>query len=174
MSGRSCDLSVCWNDRTIGDAKCVIFCIIVSSVTDSLRHPWETQFRGNLTTLDAFDSGDELIGVRVLLDDFAIHVRQITPHTGNRQLQVADARLDSGEALGVFVLCCTNRAQAQCSESGRGPAPKTSSKVRALSRRVDQSRRVCASASSTRRRSASPRGPNLTASRLKNMMAWPS
>ncbi|WP_207148090.1 hypothetical protein, partial [Thiohalocapsa halophila] len=47
------------------------------------------------TTLDAFDSGDELIGVRVLLDDFPIHVRQITPHTGNRQLQVADARLDS-------------------------------------------------------------------------------
>ncbi len=33
------------------------------------------------TTLDAFDSGDELVPVRVLLDDFARHVRQITPYS---------------------------------------------------------------------------------------------
>ena len=25
-----------------------IFCIFVSSVTDSLRHPWKTKFQGNL------------------------------------------------------------------------------------------------------------------------------
>ncbi len=50
-----------------------------------------------------------------------------TPHTRNRQFQVAHAGLDSGKALGMFVLCCTNRAEVLKYETfdvvGHGPLP---------------------------------------------------
>ena len=37
-----------------------IFCIIVSRVNVSLRHPWKTKFRGNLID-DVFIKGEDLI-----------------------------------------------------------------------------------------------------------------